>query len=97
MGLPALGQSPAERPGYWHPGWDWGWGHTILGSVMMIVFWGGLILAIVLAVRWLSGGSPQAGRRQPSGKPALEILQGRFARREIDKEEFEERIRLLSD
>ena len=95
--VPALAQPPADRPDYWHYGWDWGWGHMIFGSVMMILFWGGIILVIVLAVRWLGGRSSQGAGSQSPGKRALDILQERFARGEIDKEEFEERKRLLSD
>ena len=93
--MPAFAQMPADRPEYWHYGW--GWGHMIFGSVMMIVFWGGIILAIVLAVRWLGGDSAQRTGSQPRTKAALDILHERFARGEIDKEEFEERKRVLSD
>ena len=45
--LPAAAQTTGDRPDYWHYGWDWGWGHMIFGSLMMILFWGGIILAIV--------------------------------------------------
>ncbi len=90
--LPAYGQTP-DRPGYWHGGWEWGWGHMLFGSVMMIMFWGGLILVIVLAVRWFGSSSAKSSPRRTS----LEILEERFARGEIDKEDFEERKRLLSD
>ena len=76
-------------PEYRHMWGDWGWGHMIFGSLMMVLFWGGIIVAVVLLFRWLGGGS--------TGKTALDILKERFARGEIDKEEFEERKRLLSD
>lgn len=94
--MPALAQTPADRPGYWHSGWDWG-GNMLFGSIMMILFWGGLILLIVLAARWLGGRPSQGAGPQPSGKRALDILQERFARGEIDEEEFEERKSLLSE
>ncbi len=97
VSLPTLAQAPADRPGYWHSGWDWGWGHMFFGSLMMILFWGGIVLLIILAVRWIGGGpthrhAPLAARKTP-----IDILQERFARGEIDKDEFEERKRLLSD
>ena len=95
--LPALAQAPVDRPAYWHPGWDWGWGHMFFGSLMMILFWGGLILVIVLVVRWLGNGSMQGSGSQPPGKRPIDILQERFARGEIDQEEFENRKRLLSN
>ncbi len=92
--LPALAQATADRPDYWHYGW--GWGHMLFGSLMMILFWGGIILLIVLVVRWLGGGSVRETPQPPRNK-ALDVLKERFARGEIDKEEFEERSRLLSD
>jgi len=76
-------------------GGDWGWGHMLFGSIAMVLFWGGLILVIVLLVRWLGDGrSPFGGPRR---KSAIDILEERFARGEIDREEFEERRRLLSE
>lgn len=94
--LPAMAQTPADQPSYWHHGWDWSWGHMLSGSLMMILFWGGIILLIVLAVRWLGGG-PVRETAQAPGNKALGVLKERFARGEIDKEEFEERKHLLSD
>lgn len=95
ISMPAFAQTSANRPDYWH--YDWGWGHMIFGAGMMIVFWGGIILAIVLAVRWLGGDSGQRAGSQPRTRAPIDILRERFARGEIDKEEFEERERLLSD
>ena len=69
----------------------------IFGSVMMVLFWGGIIVAIVLAVRWLGSTTSQGTIPAASRNKALDILQERFARGEIDKDEFEERKRLLSD
>jgi putative membrane protein len=91
--VPAFAQASADRPDYWHPAWGWG----AFGSIMMFLFWGGIILIIVLAVRWGGGGSSPGATPQPPRKTALDILQERFAHGEIDKEEFEERKRLLSD
>lgn len=95
VSLPALAQTPVERPDYWHYGW--GWGHMLSGGLMMILFWGGIILVIVFAVRALGGGSSHGTTPATSRNKALDILQERFARGEIDKDEFEERKRLLSD
>ncbi len=94
--LPALSASAQADTwgGGWHDGW--GWGHMFFGSVMMLLFWAGLILLIVLAVRWIGSGPGRIGEQAPRENRALEILEERFARGEIDKEEFEERKRLLS-
>ena len=65
----------------------------LFGGLMMVLFWGGLIAVIVLAVRGLSGNS----QRQTSDRnerivsvPALEVLQTRYAKGEITREEFEQ-------
>ena len=78
--------------------WDgWGWGPMIFGPIFMILLFGGIIVAVVLAVRWLGGG-PVGGVPAPQpGKTPLDILKDRFARGEIDAAEFEERKRVLSE
>ena len=60
----------------------WGW-------TMMITVWGGVVALIVWAVR--SGGVNRGG---PTAS-ARDILERRFAAGEIDREEYEERRRLL--
>ncbi len=72
--------------------WGHGWGGMIFGSLMMIVFIALIVGVVVLVVRWLGGGGPAQGSKP---KAALEILEERFARGEIDKDEFEERRRAL--
>lgn len=69
-----------------------------MGIILMILFWVAVVLVLVAAIRWLmeghrevSGSSGDGGHRTP-----LEILEERFARGEIEREEFEERRRLLS-
>ncbi len=89
---PALAQTPA-RPGYWNMGW--GWGHMMFGGLTMLLFWGGLIVLVIVAVRWL-GVRPHPHETGPSPKQTpMEILEERFARGEIDHEEFEARRRVL--
>ena len=96
--IPAHAQMYSTRPGWsdgW--GWGWGWGHMLSGGLMMILFWGGIILVIVFAVRALGGSASQTDLTPTGRKRPLDILQERFARGEIDKQEYEERSRLLSD
>lgn len=75
----------------WEYSWNWGW--MLFGGLMMVLFWGGLIAVIVLAVRGLSGSSQrQISDRNERVSPvtALEILQARYAKGEITREEFEQ-------
>lgn len=66
------------------------WGGLVFGGLMMFVWLALLVGLIVLVVRWL-GGTP--GR--DSSRDALDTLEQRFARGQIDTAEFEERSRQL--
>ncbi len=79
-------------PHMWNGGW-YGW---FFGPIMMIVFIGVAAVVVVLLVRWLGGGHGGAPHHA-RGKTPLDILKERFARGEIDKEEFEERRRVLDE
>lgn len=93
--IPALAQTATDREFWWHHGW--GYGHMFFGGLMMIGFWGGIILLVVLLTRWLVV-SEGGGRGHSMARPtALEILQERFAKGEIDKQEYEERRKLLRE
>lgn len=85
---PAWSQTPGGRDWMWHQSWGWGFG----GGLGMIVFWAVIILLIVLVVRGIGGSR---GERPPPANSALQILQERFARGEIDRTEYEERRKTL--
>lgn len=76
-----------------HMMWEGGW--MFFGPLMMIVFIALIVFFVILLVRWL--GDHRNGGRTTSEARALEILKERFARGEIDKEEYEERCRILRD
>jgi putative membrane protein len=93
----AHAQTAPDRRYYWHDGWSWG--HMILGPLMMIAFIAVVIVVVVFTVRWLGGAGHGAVARPhaPPGETPLDILSERFARGEIDKDEFEERKHALSE
>jgi putative membrane protein len=59
--------------------------------LMILVFWGLIIVGLVLGLRWLVSQS-----RESRSDTALDILRQRYARGELDKEEFEAKKRDLS-
>lgn len=76
-----------------------GWYGWIFGPVMMILFLAIAVTVVVLIVRWL-GGSSHGGPVSPAAptrKHSIDILKDRFARGEIDKEEFEEKRGILEE
>ena len=71
-----------------------GLGGGILGGLLMLLFWGGLIVAAVVGARWLwDRGRPVTGGGREAS--SLEILKQRYARGEIGREEFEMKRRDL--
>jgi len=69
-----------------------GWGGMFFGGLMMLLWIGLIIALIVFLVRWISGSS---GRSSGQSLNALDILEQRYARGEIDTAELEERTRQL--
>ena len=72
----------------WPYGYGAGWGWMIGGWIMMIVFWGLVIVGIVALVRTLSDRSGPAQGSNP--ETSSEILRRRYAAGELTKEQFEE-------
>jgi putative membrane protein len=72
-------------PGGVITGNGWGWGLAMgLGGLMMLTFWGALIVGVVLLVRWASG--QWTGTTGPaSAEDPLAILRRRCAAGEIDE------------
>ena len=75
----------------WHPMWGmWGaWGIGML--LVMLTFWVLVIAGLIVLVRWLVTQG-----RESRTDTALEILRQRYARGEINKDEFDAKKRDLS-
>jgi putative membrane protein len=68
----------------WGPGFGW---------IFMILFWGVVIVGIVAIVRWVL--EQRSERSAPRGRTPLDVLRERYARGEIEREEFEQKRRDL--
>lgn len=102
---------PAAPYGYGHYGYGHPWGHPffmIVGLIFVLLAIIGMMVIFVWLVRWATRGYPFYGHGfhqghggcpccggPGRGRAALDILDERFARGEIDKAEFEEKRKLL--
>lgn len=105
-GLAAIALTPAVAWAQTAPGpygygppmmWGWGWYGMIFGPLFMIAMLAVVVTFVALAVRWL-GGSGHAPLPPPPvpGRTAIDILNERLARGEIDQAEYQEKRRLIS-
>ena len=81
----------AQAPYGWgwrmHPMWGWGVGMMFI----MLIFWAFVIVALIFGSRWFMAHGPCA-----RSDAALEILRQRYARGEIEKDEFDAKRKALS-
>jgi putative membrane protein len=93
VGMPVAAWAQERPYDFWgmHPMWGM-WGAWGIGMMfMMLVFWGLIIVGLVLGLRWLVTHG-----RESRSDTALDILRQRYARGEIDREEFEAKKQDLS-
>lgn len=96
--MPAKAQ-PVDNHMRWGGVDGYGWGHVVGGGLLMVLFWVVVIVLAVLLVRALSGRSAGSGRNagdtaaSPARASALDILNERYARGEIDRDDYEARRR----
>jgi putative membrane protein len=70
-------------------------GGFAFGWIFMILWWVLIIIGIVALVKWIAG-SPSSGIHAGGSSKALEILKERYARGEIDEQEFQKKKRDLT-
>lgn len=74
---------------WWYGDWNgWAW---LAMVASMALFWGLVIYGLVTLARSTRTPSPGVG----DGSDPEEILRDRFARGEIDAQEYQERLRVL--
>lgn len=83
--IPLLAQYGPRSDG-WGPHMMGGWGMGWMGGIMMFAIWGLIIVGGVLLIRWLIQASKGQGRASGG---TLDILKQRYARGEIDSEQFQ--------
>jgi putative membrane protein len=71
----------------------WGTGFGGFGFIFMIIFWALVIFGIVYLVKYISSNSLKEGRKET----AEDILKKRYASGEISKNEFDEKIKVISE
>ncbi|MCO5099353.1 MAG: SHOCT domain-containing protein [Burkholderiaceae bacterium] len=72
----------------------WGGGAGFLGMALMFLWWALVVVGVFFLVRMLMGRLP--GRGDDPDDRALRILRERYARGEIQSEEFEQKKRELT-
>jgi putative membrane protein len=77
----------------YYGGGGMGWAGWLMMGLSFLVFWGLIAAAVVWFVRSLRG--PASRPDAPTGRGADEMLAERFARGEIDAEEFTARRAVL--
>jgi putative membrane protein len=74
---------------------DYGLGHGYgFGGIFMVLWWVLVVVGIVVLVIWLTKAT--SGRVGAGRDKALDILKERYARGEIDEQEFEKKKRDLT-
>jgi len=83
---------------HWGIGGGWGWGAWLAMVVVMVVFWGAVTWVVVTLVRRTSepSQSHSVGTPVPMADP-LRILDERYARGEVDDEEYHRRRDVLNN
>lgn len=80
--------------GYGYGNWDGGmmgyggWGHPF-GWIFMILFWVVVVVGVVALIRWMGGMSTH--HLAPPKRTALDILHERYARGEIEQQEYKQK------
>ena len=74
----------------------WGYGMGWIGMIFMAVFWIAVIVGIIFLIRWLVISTRTEDHKARHEDSAIEILRKRYARGEINKEEFEEKKKDLA-
>ncbi|MDH5203206.1 MAG: SHOCT domain-containing protein [Nitrospirota bacterium] len=76
---------------------NWGYGVGWVIGIINIIFWVAVIIGVAYLIKWLSSSSKQSTQEAKRGDSALDILRERYAKGEINREEFEEKKKVLKE
>ena len=90
---------PQTYPYGGHMMWGGGWFGMLFGILSMFLILVAIVGGFALVARWFGAARHEGHPPQHpySSREPLDILKERYARGEIDKDEFEERRRVLSE
>lgn len=75
----------------WGYGWGGGWGAWLMMFPLMLLVWAAVAWVLVVAIRNLGGTGHASTSNAHARADAIQILDERFARGEIDAQEYRER------
>jgi putative membrane protein len=75
---------------------NWGYGSWFMG-IINIIFWIAVIIGIIYLIKFISSSSKQNIQETKRQDNALDILKERYAKGEINREEFEEKKKVLKE
>jgi putative membrane protein len=99
--LPKTGSQARESSGEkettmmnWYGNGMNGWGYGLM-TLTMLLFWALVIAGVVVLVRYLGSHARLTSNAQPPHSTPEQILAERFARGDIDDEEYRQRAEVL--
>ncbi len=92
MGFGGFGMGPGMMGGFGMHGFggQFGFGFNPLGAILSLVFWALIIGGIVLLVVWLVRNTGRTSLTPSAGESPLDILKTRYAKGEINKQQYDE-------
>ena len=86
-------QNKEMRTMMWNYGM--GWGGWLAMSVLMVAFWAAVVFGIVALFRSANRSKAPLNRPVGHGDEAVKALELRFARGEVDEQEYRNRLAVL--
>ena len=79
---------------FWYGNGMGGWGYALM-PVSMVLFWGLVILGVIALIRYFARTPQRPDGTRAAHPTAEQVLAERFARGEIDEQEYHSRLAAL--